>query len=62
VILHNFANRTFLHVDDAGYRTWAFLDGARTVSEVTERVGGDPRRTRELVDAFAAHGFVELKP
>jgi hypothetical protein len=67
VILHNFACHRFLELDAVGRRTWAFLDGARTVDEVVSRVcAGEPRpgaerRVRALVDILVEYGFVRRR-
>lgn len=74
IVLHNFAKRVFLELDEVGYRTWAFLDGARAVDEVVARVcvdsavGNGTRtrdiepRVREIVDTLLEHGFVVERP
>ncbi|MGB8510863.1 MAG: PqqD family protein [Pyrinomonadaceae bacterium] len=70
IVLHNFARRLYLELDEVGYRAWAYLDGARTVEEVVVRCctrsedGDGPsraceRHVREIVDTLVEHRFVE---
>ena len=67
IVLHNFVRRRFLHLDEVGYRAWAYLDGARTVEEVVALCcadGGRPQHTREhhvreIVETLAENGFIE---
>ncbi len=64
--LHNFESRRFLELDELGYRTWAFLDGARSVEQVVECVLAGSQASAVIearVDALIAtmvdHGFVQ---
>jgi len=70
ILLHNFARRRFLELDEVGYKAWGYLDGARTVDEVvarcTESAGADPKskvanikKVHGIVQTLFAHGFVE---
>jgi hypothetical protein len=68
VILHNFASHLFLELDEVGYRTWGYLDGARPVDEVISCVaaGGsdspsDRREVGALIAVLLEHGFVQQR-
>jgi hypothetical protein len=69
IVLHNFSQRYFLELDAVGYRTWGFLDGARTVDEVVARCSAQApagarerrkceRKIRNIVETLATYGFV----
>ena len=68
IILHNFASHRFLELDEIGYRTWGYLDGARPVDEVISCVlagGFDPPRdgleVRALITGLFEYGFVRQR-
>lgn len=69
IVLHNFARRCFLELDDVGYRTWAYLDGARPVDEVVRRVCEESssadvgerqlgEKVNGIIGTLLEHGFV----
>lgn len=68
IVLHNYARRCFLELDQLGYRLWGLLDGARPVEEVVRspqvaqsggKNGTSESAAREIVATLVAHGFVE---
>jgi hypothetical protein len=62
IVLHNFARRQYIQLDETGYAAWALLDGARSVKEVIDRcASGQAERRREvrsIVRTLADNGFV----
>lgn len=69
IVLHNFARRLYIELDDVGYRVWAYLDGARTIDEVVarccaEQTGsarsrrGLARRITQVIDTLFENGFI----
>lgn len=74
IVLHNFARRVFLELDEIGYQTWGFLDGARPVDEVVARVCVDSApgngtvvrsiepKVKQIVATLLEHGFVAERP
>ncbi len=66
ILLHNFASRRFLQLDELGYLAWGFLDGGRTVQEVITRCSSNgrtskmaQREVRAVVKTLFQHGFIE---
>lgn len=67
IVLHQLRTRRYMELDRSGYYAWALLDGARTVSEVIERMceSGSAYTTHEspevlarIIDALEQFQFV----
>jgi len=68
ILLHNFAHRCFLELDEVGYRAWGLLDGARSADDVVatccaEFAGshgdtGLDQAVRDIVNTLYSHGFI----
>lgn len=66
IVLHNLISGSYIELDQDGYRTWCYLDGARAVDEVLDRcVGPDSvrgskrRKILRIVNTLVKHGFAE---
>ena len=66
IVLHNVVSRTFLELDEMGYRVWGLLDGARSAGHVIKYLaeeGSAPskslrRKLRDVIQTLATYGFV----
>jgi hypothetical protein len=67
IVLHDLVRNAYLELDEVGYRTWGFLDGARTVEETIDlsvrsiagrHDAGVSRKVRRAVRALQSQGFL----
>ena len=67
IVLHNLVSGGYIELDQDGYRTWAFLDGARAVEDVvvrcaepdSDRNRSKRRKILRIIDKLVEHGFAE---
>ena len=70
IVLHNLISGSYMELDQDGYRTWGFLDGARAVDDVLARCAGTGRDCRgskrrkilRIINKLVEHGFAEEAP
>jgi hypothetical protein len=67
IVLHDLIRNAYLELDEVGYRTWGFLDGARTLEETIDlsarsiaggRDAAVTRKVRRAVRALQSQGFL----
>jgi hypothetical protein len=72
IVLHNFALRKFIELDQTGYRLWSLLDGSRCVDDVVSMCrqsredspyrAPSERKIRDIVTLLSAYGFIVKRP
>lgn len=68
IVLHNFALRKFVELDQTGYRLWSLFDGSRCVDDVVSMCrqsredssyrAPSEKKIHDIVALLSAYGFI----